>query len=72
LLNTSVRVVREAHTEVAIHGGGVEGTWVAVAEQLKSLVVLGAQGKNSSTMIDMSVDNDENVGVFGAGDLELS
>jgi len=72
LLNTSVRVVREAHTEVAIHGGGVEGTWVAVAEHLKSLVVLGAQGKNSSTMIDMSVDNDENVGVFGAGDLELS
>ena len=70
--HTSVRVVQESHTEVAVHGGGVEGTWVAVSERLESLVILGAPGKNSTTIIHMSVEDDEDVGVFGTGDLELA
>ena len=69
---TSVFVVRESHTEVSVHVGGVECTWVAVAERLESLVILGAPGKNCSTIIYMSVEDDEGVGVFGISDLEFS
>ena len=68
---TSVFVVRESHTEVSVHGGGVEGIWVAVAERLESFVILGTPGKNCSTVINMGVE-DEGVGVFGTSDLEFS
>ena len=69
---TRIGVVREFHSEVAVHGGRVEFTWVAVAECLESLVVLGAPGENCATIIYMSVEDDEDVGVFGTGDLELA
>jgi hypothetical protein len=39
---------------------------------LESLVILGAPGKDCATIIDMSVEDDEDVGVVGAGDLEFA
>ena len=67
---SSVGIVRESHTKVAVHGGGIEGPWVAVAECLESLVILGAPGKLA--IIHMSVEDDEDVGVVGAGDLKFA
>jgi hypothetical protein len=39
---------------------------------LKSLFILGAPGKDSPTVVDVSVDDHECVGVVGTGDLELA
>jgi hypothetical protein len=39
---------------------------------LESVLILGAPGKDCTTIIYMSVEDDEDVGVVGAGDLELS
>jgi len=39
---------------------------------LESLFVLGAPGKDSSAVVDVSVDDDESIGVVGKGDLELA
>ena len=69
---SSVGIVRESHTKAAVHGGGIEGSWVAVAECLESLVILGAPGKDCATIIHMSVEDDEDVGVVGAGDLKFA
>ena len=68
---TRIGVVRESHTEVAVLGGRVELTWVAVAECLESLVVLGSPGEDGATVVYVSVDDDEDCGIGGAYDLEL-
>jgi hypothetical protein len=39
---------------------------------LESLVILGAPGKDCTTIIHMSVEDDEDVGVVGAGDLKFA
>ena len=68
---TSVRVVAEAHPEIAIHGGGVECSWIAIAECTESLIILGAPGEYRSTIINMSVYNNKYVGIFGTGNFEF-
>ena len=45
--------------------------WIAIAVCSKSLIILGAPGKYCSTIINMSVDNNKYVGIFGTGDLEF-
>ena len=67
-----VRVIAEAHSKVAIHGGRVKSAWVAVAEGLEGLIVLGAPGEYSSSVINMGVDDHEYVGVYRTGNLELA
>ena len=42
---TSGRVVAESHAEIAVHGSGVEGAGVTIAEGLEGLFVLGSPGE---------------------------
>jgi adenylate kinase len=39
---------------------------------LESLVILGVPGKDCTTIIHMSVEDDKDVGVVRVGDLKLS
>ncbi len=46
--------------------------WVAVAECSEGLVVLGSPGEDSSSVINVSVDDDERIRIVGTGNFELS
>ena len=58
--------------EIAVHSGGVESAWIAIAESLKGLVVLGSSGQDSAVIIDGGVDDNKDGGILDAGDLKFA
>jgi hypothetical protein len=68
----SIRIVAEGHSEIAVHGSGIKSTRITFAQSTEGRVVLGAPGKNCSPVINMGVDDDKSVGIFGTSNLELA